>query len=215
MDTIKRRRRLFVVGWKRAAPPIRPGLLAGPRPGRRQAVKAEAAKRGRDSVSLYGLRPVRFTAISSKRTCRRKVWKGRQPPTSPDFIKLAFRTLSDWICDPAVDVRFMPAGAMGADFELSRKRAVGDLAVDGGPGQTGSRCLIPGFDGALARRRAAAHCTGHRGQARHHRSFDVQRQAAFDRSAPASVPPAESGGDSHRIHARGRNTARGCGRRCV
>ena len=36
---------------------------------------AEAAKRGRDSASLYGLRPVRFTAISSKRTCRRAVWK--------------------------------------------------------------------------------------------------------------------------------------------
>ena len=41
--------------------------LASPNRGRRQAVKAEAAKRGRDSVSLYGLRPVRFTAVSSKR----------------------------------------------------------------------------------------------------------------------------------------------------
>jgi hypothetical protein len=31
----------------------------------------------------------------------------------------------------------MPAGAVGADFELSRERALGDLAVDGGPGQPG------------------------------------------------------------------------------
>ena len=42
-------------------------LLGEPKPERRQAVKAEAAKRGRDSASLCGLRPVRFTAVSSKR----------------------------------------------------------------------------------------------------------------------------------------------------
>ena len=36
----------------------------------------------------------------------------------------------------------MPAGPVGADFELSRERALGDLAVDGGPGQPG-----PGKDG--------------------------------------------------------------------
>ena len=46
---------------------IRPCLLGEPKPGRRQVVKAEAAKRGRDSASLYGLRSVRFTAVSSKR----------------------------------------------------------------------------------------------------------------------------------------------------
>ena len=61
--------------WERCAPPIRLCLLGGPKPGRHQAVKAEAAKRGRDSVSLYGMRPVRFTAVSSKRTCRRTVWQ--------------------------------------------------------------------------------------------------------------------------------------------
>jgi hypothetical protein len=37
------------------------------RGGVRPSVKAEAAKRGRDSASLYGLRPVRFNAVSSKR----------------------------------------------------------------------------------------------------------------------------------------------------
>ncbi len=36
----------------------------------------------------------------------------------------------------------MPAGPVGADFELRRERALGDLAVDGGPGQPG-----PGDDG--------------------------------------------------------------------
>src|SRR5437762_430039 len=30
--------------------------------------------------------------------------------SSPDFIELAFRTPRDRICDPAVDVGFMPAG---------------------------------------------------------------------------------------------------------
>ena len=44
---------------------IRLGLLDRPLPGRHQAVKAEAAKRERDSTSLYDLRPVRFTAVSS------------------------------------------------------------------------------------------------------------------------------------------------------
>ena len=53
--------------WERCASPIRVCLLGEPKPGRRQAVKAEAAERGRDSTSLYGLRPVRFTAVSSKR----------------------------------------------------------------------------------------------------------------------------------------------------
>jgi hypothetical protein len=47
--------------------PHPPCLLGEPKPGRRQAVRAEAAKRGRDSASLYVLRPVRFTAVSSKR----------------------------------------------------------------------------------------------------------------------------------------------------
>ena len=32
----------------------------------------------------------------------------------------------------------MPAGAVGADLELSRERALGNLAVDGGSGQPGS-----------------------------------------------------------------------------
>jgi hypothetical protein len=31
----------------------------------------------------------------------------------------------------------MPARAVGADLELSRERALGDLAVDSGPGQPG------------------------------------------------------------------------------
>jgi hypothetical protein len=63
-------------------------------------------------------------------------------PMSADFIELAFRTPSDGICYPAVDVRFMPSGPIGADLQLSRERAFGDLAVDGGPGQPG-----PGEDG--------------------------------------------------------------------
>jgi hypothetical protein len=46
-------------------PPIHLCLHGEPRPGRRQAVKAEAAKRGRDSASLYGLTPVRFTVVGS------------------------------------------------------------------------------------------------------------------------------------------------------
>jgi hypothetical protein len=61
----------------------------------------------------------------------------RYPPTSAGLIELASRTPSDWICDPAVDVRFMPAGPVGADFELGRERALGNFAVDGGPGQSG------------------------------------------------------------------------------
>src|SRR5207253_11465280 len=60
-------------------------------------------------------------------------------PTSPNLIEFTFRTPSDWICDPAVDVGFMPTGPVRGDFELSRERTLGDLAVDGGPGQAGPR----------------------------------------------------------------------------
>src|SRR6516165_8146490 len=66
-------------------------------------------------------------------------------PASTDLIELAFRTPGCRIGDPAVDVGFMPAGPVGADFELSRKRTLGDLSVDGGPGQPG-----PGKDGLQA-----------------------------------------------------------------
>src|SRR5260370_37644095 len=39
--------------------------------------------------------------------------------------------------DPAVDVGCRPPGPGGADFELGGKRALGNLAVDGGSGQPG------------------------------------------------------------------------------
>ena len=59
-----------------------------------------------------------------------------------DLIELFFRTPCDGIGDPAVDVGFMPAAPVDADLDLRRERALGDLAVDGGPGQPG-----PGKDG--------------------------------------------------------------------
>src|SRR5581483_5843361 len=78
--------RLSGPAWERFASPIRLCLLGEPKPGRRQAVKAEAARRGRDSASLYGLRPVRFTAASSKGTCPPDgLAEGRQPPILPDL----------------------------------------------------------------------------------------------------------------------------------
>ena len=52
--------------------------------------------------------------------------------------KLAFRAPCHGICDPAVDVGFSPVGAVDVDPDLGRERALGDLAVDGGPGD-GSR----------------------------------------------------------------------------
>jgi hypothetical protein len=64
---------------------------------------------------------------------------------SSDLIELAFRTPSDWICDPSVDFGFMPSSPVGADFELSRERALSDLAVDGGARQPG-----PGKNGFQA-----------------------------------------------------------------
>src|SRR5450755_1394752 len=63
--------------------------------------------------------------------------EGRQPSTSPDLIELAFRTPRDGIGYPAVDVGFVPPSPVGADFELGRERALGNLAVDGGSGQPG------------------------------------------------------------------------------
>ena len=61
---------------------------------------------------------------------------------SAGFLEPAFLTPANWICNPAIDVGFMPARAVAADLELGRERALGDLAVDGGPGQPG-----PGKDG--------------------------------------------------------------------
>jgi hypothetical protein len=117
---------LFRIGGA-TVPPIHLCLHGEPRPGRRQAVKAEAAKRGRDSASLYGLTSVRFTVAGSKRM-----------PVSSDHIELALRTPCDGIGNPAVDVRFMPAAPVDADPDLRWERAFGDLTVDGGAGQAGS-----------------------------------------------------------------------------
>src|SRR5689334_20087206 len=103
-------------------------VLGKPTTGPVAGVKAEAVK--------WGAIAPAFAA------CRRQKDK---PQGSPDFIKLTFRTPSEWICDPAVDLRFMPAGPVGANFELGRERAVGDLAVDGRPGQPG-----PGENGFQA-----------------------------------------------------------------
>src|SRR5271166_4056588 len=47
--------------------------------------------------------------------------------------------------DPAIEVRFPPAGAVDADPDLGRERTLGDLAIDSGPGQAG-----PGEDGVQA-----------------------------------------------------------------
>jgi hypothetical protein len=65
--------------------------------------------------------------------------RARQSRISLDLIKLAFRTPRAGIRDPAVDVRFMPARPVGADFELSWERALSDLAIDGGPREPGPR----------------------------------------------------------------------------
>ena len=71
--------------------------------------------------------------------------RARQVRISLDLIKLAFRTPRAGICDPAVDVRFMPAGPVGADLDLRRERTLGNLAIDGGTGQPG-----PGKNGFQA-----------------------------------------------------------------
>jgi hypothetical protein len=42
------------------------------------------------------------------------------------------------VIHPAVDVGLSPAGTVDADLELGRERALGDLAVEGGPGEAGS-----------------------------------------------------------------------------
>lgn len=41
----------------------------------------------------------------------------------------------DGILNPPVDVGFLPSRAVDADFDLGGKRAFGNLAVEGGPGQ--------------------------------------------------------------------------------
>jgi len=76
--------------------------------------------------------------------------EGWQPPTSLDLIKLAFRTPRDGIGDPAIDVGFMPTAPIGADFELSRERALGDLAVDGGARSWRERFSSGRYDPVLA-----------------------------------------------------------------
>src|SRR5579864_989601 len=71
---------------------------------------------------------------------------------SSDRIDLPLRAPCNGIGNPAVDVRFMPTCTVGADLELSRERALGDLAVDGGPGQPG-----PGEDGFKRMMRSGSH----------------------------------------------------------
>ncbi len=50
-------------------------------------------------------------------------------------IELASRTPCHRIANPVIDVGFPPASAIDADFDLGGERALGDLAVDGGPRQ--------------------------------------------------------------------------------
>lgn len=66
-------------------------------------------------------------------------------PVSLDLIALLLWTPPDRIRDPTVDIGFVPAGPVGANFELRRECAVSDLTVDGGPGQPG-----PGKNGFQA-----------------------------------------------------------------
>lgn len=56
---------------------------------------------------------------------------------SPSVIQvdLFFRSPRHGVSDPSIDVGFSPAGAVDADPDLRRKRAFGDFAIDGGPGQ--------------------------------------------------------------------------------
>src|SRR5579872_3327791 len=119
-----------------------------------------------------------------------------QPPTSPNILELAFRTPRDGICDPTVDVRFMPAGPVGANFQLSRERAVGDLAVDGGPGQPG-----PGENGlqtddtlGFAHGRATS-CWLFLTASETRQDSSCRRASEFLRSPCCGVEPAGNGTD--------------------
>ena len=71
ISVLLRGRCLSVPDWKRDRSQSAFVCLASPNRGAR--FKAEAAKRGRNSASLYGLTPVRFTVVGSKR-----------PPASSD-----------------------------------------------------------------------------------------------------------------------------------
>lgn len=59
---------------------------------------------------------------------------GYLEPLSQTLIALTFRPPRDGICDPSVNVGFMPACPIGADLELSWECALGNLTVDRGPG---------------------------------------------------------------------------------
>jgi hypothetical protein len=124
--------------WERCAPPIRLCLLGEPKPGRRQAVKAEAAKPG--ARQRQPLRPEAgpVHCYQQQKEIPLGGLEGRQPLTSHYFIEPAFRTPCGGIGDPAVDVGLMPAAPVDADLDLSRECPLVDLAVDGRPGQPGS-----------------------------------------------------------------------------
>jgi hypothetical protein len=105
---------------------IRLGLLDRPLPGAasgRQGRSREAGARQRQP-----LRP----EAGQVHCCQQQ-----RPQASSGRIQLALRTPSDWIGNPAVDVGLVPAAPVDADLNLRRERALGDLAVDGGPGQAG------------------------------------------------------------------------------
>jgi len=76
-----------------------------------------------------------------KRTPWRKISLVRRmggAAASPTIIDLFSRSPASGICDPSIDVGFSPAGAVDADPDLRRERALGDLAVEGGPRQSGA-----------------------------------------------------------------------------
>jgi len=113
---------LTVSDWRRDRASNPPLPARGAETGTASGCQGRSREAGRDSASLYGLTQVRFAVVGSN-----------PPEDSSDRIELAFRAPCDGIGDPAVDVRLMPAAPVDAYLDLRRERALGDLAVDGGP----------------------------------------------------------------------------------
>ena len=99
-------------------------------------------------ITQSNIIPVVRLRFSTENCIARPIHAIDLPSLAPlllDFITISQRPPRCGILYPPIDLGLIPSGAVDADPDLRRERALGDLAIHGRAGQAG-----PGEDGSAA-----------------------------------------------------------------
>lgn len=132
-----------------------PSIRSNARPLSENAMNAALRRMGftQYEMTAHGFRAA-ASSILNERAFRPDVIEASLGHQDQNEIRRTYNRASYWqerielrngVGDPAIDVGLMLARAVGADFDLRREGALGNLAVNGGPRQAG-----PGEDGSQA-----------------------------------------------------------------